>query len=780
MDNTNDKFLLLLQKLETLYKRQDNLLDEINQLHAEIARLKELNAPDPLQQIEEKETANAAISSAFHAEALSAAQNLKQPITLSSLETSNSSPFNKTKSGFEKFVGENLINKIGIIIIILGIAIGAKYAIDRHLISPLTRIILGYTGGIILLGFAIRLRKNYENFSAVLLSGSSAILYFITYTAYSFYQLMPQGMAFALMLVFTVLTVIAAIVYNKQIIAHIGLVGAYAVPFLLSDGSGKVLILFIYMAIINIGIAVIALKKYWKPLYYVSFIMTWLIFGSWYLLNYEVKSHFSLAFIFLTVFFIIFYSIFLSYKVFKKEQFATHDIFLLLINSFVFYGLGYSILYDYKGGEKMLGLFTLCNALIHSLVGIFIFLQKKTDRNLLYFIFGLMLVFCTIAIPVQLDGNWVTLLWTGEALLLFWIGRSKQVPAYEKISYPLMALAFVSLIQDWESAYNHFDFYNTTAKVSPVINIHFFTSLLCTGAFAWINLLKLKIPAPPDLKLKPATTTIINFGIPFILLCTGYYTFRLEIGNYWEMLFRENTSLNDSKPLWDGDDRQNDYFRYMKTLWIINYSLAFFSAISILNYLRLKNVQIGRVILALSVITIFISLTKGLYILSELRDDRSHLLALFPMKAASIFGIRYISFAFIFLAIFSCFQYLNRLEIMRTLHVAMEYVLHISILWIASSELIHWMNIAGSTQSNKLGLSILWGCYSLFMVILGIRKRKRYLRIAAIGLFGGTLLKLFFYDLSSLDTISKTLVLVALGILLLIISFMYNKYRQII
>jgi len=50
----------------------------------------------------------------------------------------------------------------------------------------------------------------------------------------------------------------------------------------------------------------------------------------------------------------------------------------------------------------------------------------------------------------------------------------------------------------------------------------------------------------------------------------------------------------------------------------------------------------------------------------------------------------------------------------------------------------------------------------------------------AIALFGVTLIKLFFYDISHLDTISKTIVFVTLGILLLIISFLYNKYKSLI
>ena len=98
------------------------------------------------------------------------------------------------------------------------------------------------------------------NFSSVLVGGAMAILYFMTFAAYSFYGLFPQTIAFIFMVIFTVFTVIAALNYNKRIIALIGFVGAYAVPFLLSEDSGNMAVLFSYMAIINIGILVIYLK----------------------------------------------------------------------------------------------------------------------------------------------------------------------------------------------------------------------------------------------------------------------------------------------------------------------------------------------------------------------------------------------------------------------------------------------------------------------------------------------------------------------------------------
>jgi len=107
-------------------------------------------------------------------------------------------------------------------------------------------------------------------------------------------------------------------------------------------------------------------------------------------------------------------------------------------------------------------------------------------------------------------------------------------------------------------------------------------------------------------------------------------------------------------------------------------------------------------------------------------------------------------------------------------------LLYTSILWILSSELINWMDIARSEESYKLGISIFWGLYSLILISLGIWKKKKHLRIGAISLLAIMLLKLFSYDISHLNTIAKTIVFVSLGILLLIISFLYNKFKLVI
>jgi len=783
MNNHQDKIERLNARLDALLKRQEFFSKEILELKEDIFRLNNPiieaeqsahNVNQPITEIAQKEDVPF-----VETETLETNKEVIEPPKKEEWNIPKKQPKKpKSKSDLEKFIGENLINKIGIIITVIGVAIGAKYSIENELISPLTRIILGYIAGFSLLAIGLKLKKNYTNYSAVLVSGAMAILYFITFSAYSFYELIPQALAFLMMFVFTGFTVTAALHYNKQIIAHIGLVGAYAVPFLLSNNSGNVSILFSYIAILNIGILFISFKKYWKPLYYVSFALTWLIFISWFNIDYETDIHFAIALLFSTLFFIIFYATFLSYKLYKKESFAIQDILLLLGNSFVYYGLGYAILSGHETGEQLLGLFTLANAIIHFAVGVYLYKQKLTDKNLFYITIGLVLVFVTLAIPVQLDGNWVTLFWVAEAALLFWLGRSKNISIYELISYPLMILALFSLFHDWSGFYIDNFFSIDDLTINPLFNVQFLSSLLFIGAFSFILFIQRKNIYKLSNKMQ-WLPTIFNFIVPAILIFTVYSSFRLEISNYFDAWYNNSAiNLKEGASIFY-DKEYNGNIKDLKVIWILCYSMLFFSILTYLNLKKIKNLLFGSIILGLSCLTVLIFLSQGLYVLSDLRESFIDNVnsEYFEIGNFNII-IRYISFVFLGVLIALNVSFIKA-RISNSILKKMFYLaLHIVFVWILSSELIHWMDLADSNQSYKLGLSILWGVYSLSLIVYGIWKNIQFLRIGAIVLFGITLIKLFFYDIAHLNTISKTIVFVSLGVLLLLISFLYNKYKN--
>jgi len=787
MDNSKQLNLLLI-KLENLLLRQQGFEAEIEALKQEVRQLQSPgSAPDPPVSVPIPAQPTVVFPQrntppSFSNQNTPAPQPVPSPFPQSANQpqASFADKFKREnigKSDFEKFIGENLISKIGILILIIGVAIGAKYAIDHDMVSPLTRIVLGYAVGAALMAFAIKLKAKYENFSAVLVSGAIAIMYFITYAAYDFYALIPQALAFALMVIFTSFTVVAAIKYNKQVIAHIGLVGAYAVPFLLSDGSGEVAVLFTYMAIINIGILILSFKKYWKPLFYVSFGLTWLIFIGWRLNLGNPENYFGMSLLFSALFFITFYITNLAYKVSKKEVFGFSDVVILLLNSFIYYGIGYFILAQNKNSSELLGLFTLINAVIHFVVSVVLYKRKLADKNLFYLILAMVITFITMAVPVQLNGGWVTIFWTVEAAVLFYLGRVKNIVIYEKLSFPLIFLAFFSLIQDWIAYYDTYSGAYTIA--TPILNVGFLTACIFIASFIWMFSISKKETE------KPAEWVwmrqILNYAIPSILLLVTYITFRMEISKFFNNLY-ETTKINTNPKVKSEYTSYEFNYNYesLKTAWIYIYTLFFASALTYFNIKKLRNSELAITNWVINLLVIVAFLTQGLYNLSELRDAYLYPENQYFVNGSFNIGIRYIALAFFVLLIVMCYQ-LSRTELLKkNLRTAFDYLLYISLLWMISSELINILELSHSEGSYKLALSILWGIYSLFLIIVGLAKNKKHLRIGAMVLFGITLIKLFVYDIAYLSTISKTIVFVSLGVLLLIISFLYNKYKHLI
>lgn len=772
MEIDPQKLSALLDRLEILTRQQNNLQNELSNLKKEINDIQTGNVSEQQKSTPElnEQPLNLDYQTGTAPEIPS-----EEPVQAAIPETARQKT-KLNKANLEEFIGGNLINKIGIIITVIGVAIGTKYAIDHDLISPLTRIILGYVFGLGLMLFAIRLKKNYGNFSAVLLSGAMAINYFVTYAAYSFYAILPQALAFVIMVMFTIFTVIAALNYKMQVIAVIGLVGAYAVPFLLSDGSGKVLILFTYMTIINAGILAVAIKRHWKPLYISAFGFTWLIYLTWFSNKYDWTVHQETALLFAAIFFLIFYAAFVTNKIIMKEKFDQADIVLVISNSFVFYGIGYSIIDSGINGNDYLGLFTLVNALLHSVVSFIVYKDKLADRNIFYLVSGLVLLFITITIPVQLNGGWITLLWAGESVILYRIGRSRNISFYEKLSLPLMFAAFISLIHNWSTGYFNYNYLNDSGKLTPVLNVVFLTSVLFTALFVLNYFSSQKGTAPVE-KKKLDLPKITRISVAVILFVVSYLAGILEILNYFEQKFID-TSIEVTK--------EYTYFVYnydwrsFGTVWAVNYTLVYLAAFLILNDLKIRKKFLYNLNLILNFTGMFIFLTAGLYALSSLRD--SYLGSVSEYFERSIFNIiiRYITLLPAIALLSLSYVKLKHVFDKKSLNTSLDAFLHISIIWILSSELLNWMHISGSGNSYKLALSILWGVYSLFLIIIGIRKSSRQLRIGAIILFSVTLLKLFFYDIAHLDTISKTIVFVSLGILLLTISFLYNKYKNVI
>jgi len=719
---------------------------------------------------------------------------------------------NSRNISWEKFVGENLISRIGILITIIGVGIGVKYSIDHQLISPQMRIMLSYLVGAILLGVGFQLHKKYVSFGSVLVSGSIAILYFTTFFAFSLYQMMPHALAFGAMFLLTAYTVFLSIRWNQQVIALIGLVGAYAVPFLLNTGSGNVEALFSFMTLVNVGVLVIAFKKFWKWLYLSAFVLTWMIFGGWLLFD-DIGVHQTSALVFSSLFFSIFYGVALAH-LWRKEAVSDAKALsiIVLLNSMLFYFSGFSSLEDSSGWWNIRGWFTAINGLLHA--GVYWILRNKKSETLPFTVLPLALsiTFFSLSIPVLMEGMTIPILWAIEATVFYVLGTRKNMKSFKKFYIPLLILSFLAYViqaQDgYVQSYNSLHF--VQKSFHPIWNQYFLASILFVGCCGWIvrdiwsrNFRKTKIN-----NQREESVALSGLKKTGLLNGEGHYPFYIgvallmgmilltgmkEISSYWnyQLVFTNNEmqkNQNDTNLVFY---KLENAWLLLKSGWKIIYFMFFCVVAGILlRRINTENKQaemVKKLIWALFGLTIFawlLFLLVGLYQFSELRelvlknfDGKGNSGGNKTILTSWLLWTRYTGIlSAIILLMVSQLYFVPDLLFKRAKGFR-TVMIHTIILWILSSELIHQLSWNGSAGVYKLSLSLLWGGYALGLVYLGLRREHVVLRYAAMGLLAITLGKLFLYDIADMNTIAKTVVMIALGAILLLVSFIYNRKK---
>lgn len=83
-------------------------------------------------------------------------------------------------------------------------------------------------------------------------------------------------------------------------------------------------------------------------------------------------------------------------------------------------------------------------------------------------------------------------------------------------------------------------------------------------------------------------------------------------------------------------------------------------------------------------------------------------------------------------------------------------------------------------QDHRIGFPIAWGICSFIMIIIGMRKNIRQLRIIALVLFFVSVVKLIMLGFSSGSQAGKIIAFISCGVILLLVSFLYQKLKKMI
>lgn len=392
--------------------------------------------------------------------------------------------FKEKNPDLEKFIGENLINKIGVLILVLGISYFVKYAIDKDWINEPARVGIGVLCGALVMAIAHKLRKNYAAFSSVIVAGAIAIFYFTIGIAFHDYHLFNQTVAFSIMVIITAFSALISLSYDRVELAVLSLIGGFAVPFMVSTGEGNYVVLFSYIIILNIGILAIAYYKKWNLVNILAYIFTVLLYAAWLTRDLSSdKPHYLGALVFGFIFYFIFILMNLINNIRSKGEFSKTQLTILASNTFLFYGAGMAILTHYH--PELKGLFTTILALLNLIYAWILYKKFDLDQKAAYLLIGLTLTFITLAIPIQFEGNYITLFWAAEAVLLLWLSQKSKITSYQFGSIIVHILMIFSLIMDWNK------YYNSTLPLNIIINPIFITGIFAAGSlFAIWYLLK--------------------------------------------------------------------------------------------------------------------------------------------------------------------------------------------------------------------------------------------------------------------------------------------------
>ncbi|OMQ09970.1 DUF2339 domain-containing protein [[Flexibacter] sp. ATCC 35103] len=709
---------------------------------------------------------------------------IPKPIIPAEPEKSFWENFKEKNPDLEKFIGENLINKIGVLILVLGISYFVKYAIDKDWINEPARVGIGVLCGVLVMAIAHKLRKNYAAFSSVIVAGAIAIFYFTIGIAFHDYHLFNQTVAFSIMVIITAFSALISLSYDRVELAVLSLIGGFAVPFMVSTGEGNYVVLFTYIIILNIGILAIAYYKKWNLVNILSYIFTILLYAAW--LSRDLSSdkpHYLGALIFGFIFYFIFILMNIVNNIRSKGDFSKTQLTILASNTFLFYGAGMAILTNYH--PELKGLFTTILAFLNLIYAWFLYKKFELDEKAAYLLIGLTLTFITLAIPIQFEGNYITLFWAAEAVLLLWLSQKSKITSYKFGSVIVHILMLFSLIMDWNKYYNGNEYLNII--INPIF---------ITGIFAVSSLLAIWY------LLKDETENSTIFDIIFnpekhkrIVLETGivltYFT------GLFEVIYQSNHYIENL---------------YSSIALPILYHLLFSALLS--SYLIKRKTETGyqgALLLAIANIVLFTFWFSN-YPFLEHKDIINS-----GTGKSIAFYLHYISLIITIYFGFQLFQIYKKVDFSFFKSRYFMWVAAFFVIYIASSEvMLHGLVFMNSpvtsqdiqtssmyasyksdlpylrdfiandfiglarTKIIKTGFPILWGILAFVFLIIGIKKQLKSLRIIALSLLGLTILKLFLYDISNISETGKIISFILLGILILIISFVYQKIKVLV
>lgn len=344
----------------------------------------------------------------------------------------------------ESVLAGRWFNYVGILAVALAVTFFLKYAFDNNWIGPGGRVTIGLLVGAAMYPLSQWVyNRGYQYYSEGLAGLGAGILYLSVWAGWHYYHIFAQSFAFPLMIAITAATAAVAYGRNSERIAILALIGGLLTPILVSTGANEEVALFSYVLVLGSGMLTIAWVKKWKWIVPLQFAGTLIYFWSWYgefYARYELET----TILFATLFFALFAAL-PAARCTQEGELPALDITVVLTNAFQFLvALQLMLWPQYKWG---LTFAVLALAAGHLLAERALPTRETAANRLAHALYaGLALTFATLAIPIRLEGKWITIAFAVEGALLIWSGLKIRSIALRTAGFVLFVIVAIRLM----------------------------------------------------------------------------------------------------------------------------------------------------------------------------------------------------------------------------------------------------------------------------------------------------------------------------------------------
>lgn len=645
------------------------------------------------------------------------------------------------KNNLERFVGLNLLNGLGILLIIIGTVTAARYTFIQ--LPDLLKVILMFSVGGIMLGVGELMNRKKPNiFSLGITAGGVGVLYVSLATSYFILGVLSMYAALILCVLMTAVTFFLSTRYNSQIILVLALIGGYMPMFSLSDSI--IFSAMVYFAVLNLLALLISFKKKWYVSTFVGLglnIVTVLVILSsagTMISNYAQNSP-NMALLCKIIILLYAFFVFVNYTLIpivstykSKVAFNKYDVILLSLNTVFSSLILYFMFYLFKW-NNLLGVLAIVFAAIYLYLGGLIERKFKAEKRTqeLFYLTGL--AFVVLVVPLQFGRVWLSLGWLIEGVVLTVYGILKDEKNFKYAGFIICGFCISAFLMfDIRFEYNYFYDYDIFAYKYLAITL---------GSLAILGTLMYK-------------RTLAALWQRIYKYCA--------IVNLWFYCIYATVKLNSTLfRLYGQDTSYNFFYLSFALITVVTFMIAYFTPrITILCDFGTKIISI--VLYGMGILFLFFinTVTGPVQMFTSVPTTIIGTLILVILGLLSVFAVRD----------------LMKIVVMEK-HLGVEwYPLVVSAYFVVL--LTHNLIRQYGLYFSSTWISIIFALNALGWIIFGFAKRYSFIRLFGLGLSLLTVIKVFIIDFASLTRGYLIISYLSLGVILVAISFVYQYFNK--